>query len=532
MARKKVRLAWIASDSARRACFRKRRAGLLKKVMELSTLCGVEAAIVVFCPDDEPAFWPSKPAVEQLFRRYEEIPVMERSKKMLSQENFLRERIAKIREQTSKCLKRVVEMEMNDLVYQIVNGNRMYELPISDLTNVMRFLEEKNSEIRKRAQHLHEFPPLSGNGTPSSSSLPPALISALERAAPSGGLDTEGRGAIDNPRRDKWITDKSLVNNIAANGGWNEIGMQQYKDMLGLLHGISNIPMLPSSASNNIEFSQGNTHIPMAGEEMWLPYGNMGGSGTGGIPMESLHGSTDLTINLMGPRYGFNIRTSSGGNQMGLPHRNADLMAGSEIAFPYGTGGGNIDFPVAANQMGLPDRSNGSLITGVNHHGNTDFLMAGNQMGLPYGINDSFAGGNEMGVPHGNSTGMTMVGSEAGLPTGNIVSSTRGHQMGAVGLMLGNEMGPPYGNFGVGVPYGNNSTGAIVGNEMGQLPYGDVVGGGMELLHANVGPSRASYNGVNIMGLPRGNIANSSGGNDRGQLYDVNYQAWFDSLGV
>ena len=85
--------------------------------------------MVIFCLDDELAFWPSKPAVEQLFRRYEEIPVMERSKKMLNQENFLRERIAKIRLQTRKSLKRSLEMEMNDLVYQILNGNQMYELP-------------------------------------------------------------------------------------------------------------------------------------------------------------------------------------------------------------------------------------------------------------------------------------------------------------------------------------------------------------------------------------------------------------------
>ena len=109
-------------------------------------------------------------------------------------------------------------MEMNDLVYQILNGNQMYELPISDLTNVMRFLEE-NGEVHKRAQHLHEFPPLSGNGTSSSLSLPPSLISAPEGATPSGGLDIEGTGTIDKPMSNKWIIDKSLVNNIAGNSG-------------------------------------------------------------------------------------------------------------------------------------------------------------------------------------------------------------------------------------------------------------------------------------------------------------------------
>ena len=46
--------------------------------------------------------------------------------------------------------------------------------------------------------------------------------------------------------------------------------MQQYEDILALLRGIFDIPMLPSSASNNMEFSQGNTHIAMAKEKMWL----------------------------------------------------------------------------------------------------------------------------------------------------------------------------------------------------------------------------------------------------------------------
>ena len=109
---------------------------------------------------------------------------------------------------------------------------------------------------------------------------------------------------------------------------------------------------------------------------------------------------------------------------------------------------------------------------------------------------------------------MTMVGNEAALPTGNIGSYTHGHHMGVVRLMIGNEMGPPYGNIGVGVPYGNNPTGAIIGNEMGQLAYGDDVGGGMELLRANVAPSRSSRSGVNIMGLPQGNIASRSRGNN------------------
>ncbi|KAJ6749931.1 hypothetical protein OIU85_000547 [Salix viminalis] len=62
MARKKVKLMWIVNDAARKASLKKRRDGLLKKVSELTILCGIEAFVIIYCPDDpEPAIWPSRP---------------------------------------------------------------------------------------------------------------------------------------------------------------------------------------------------------------------------------------------------------------------------------------------------------------------------------------------------------------------------------------------------------------------------------------------------------------------------------------
>ncbi|KAL4325934.1 hypothetical protein GQ457_11G031660 [Hibiscus cannabinus] len=44
--RRKVELAWISYQSARQASLRKRRVGLLKKVEELTTLCGIKSCLV------------------------------------------------------------------------------------------------------------------------------------------------------------------------------------------------------------------------------------------------------------------------------------------------------------------------------------------------------------------------------------------------------------------------------------------------------------------------------------------------------
>lgn len=71
MTRKKVTLAYIANDSARKATFKKRKKGLIKKVSELSTLCGIEACAVIYSPyDTEPEVWPSVVGAHRAIARF------------------------------------------------------------------------------------------------------------------------------------------------------------------------------------------------------------------------------------------------------------------------------------------------------------------------------------------------------------------------------------------------------------------------------------------------------------------------------
>ncbi|KAG5524841.1 hypothetical protein RHGRI_031494 [Rhododendron griersonianum] len=57
-----VKFEFIANESVRRQTFRKRRAGLMKKVSELRTLCGVDACAVIYgTPDAQPDVCPSPP---------------------------------------------------------------------------------------------------------------------------------------------------------------------------------------------------------------------------------------------------------------------------------------------------------------------------------------------------------------------------------------------------------------------------------------------------------------------------------------
>ncbi|CAL2227812.1 unnamed protein product [Prunus armeniaca] len=85
MTRKKVKLAWITNDSARKTNFRIRKEGLR---------------------DKEPVVWPSNPIAEELLARFQRIPEVDRCMKMMNQETYLKDRLAKLKEQLTKLIER------------------------------------------------------------------------------------------------------------------------------------------------------------------------------------------------------------------------------------------------------------------------------------------------------------------------------------------------------------------------------------------------------------------------------------------
>ena len=103
MTRKKVKLAYITNDSIRKATFKKRKKGLIKKVSELSTLCGIDACAILYGPyDSQPEVWPSPLGVQLVVAHFKKMLEMEQSKKMVNQEGFLKQRVAKGNEQLKK----------------------------------------------------------------------------------------------------------------------------------------------------------------------------------------------------------------------------------------------------------------------------------------------------------------------------------------------------------------------------------------------------------------------------------------------
>ncbi|KAK8637947.1 hypothetical protein V6N13_136396 [Hibiscus sabdariffa] len=86
MTRKRVKLANITNDAARKTTYKKRVKGLVKKVIELTTLCGIEEACAVFY----------SPTCES------SMPVMQQNNRVMNQESFPVQWLAKSNERLQK----------------------------------------------------------------------------------------------------------------------------------------------------------------------------------------------------------------------------------------------------------------------------------------------------------------------------------------------------------------------------------------------------------------------------------------------
>ncbi|KAG6536679.1 hypothetical protein ZIOFF_001739 [Zingiber officinale] len=159
MGRKKVKLAWITNDATRRTTFEKRKKGLVKKVSELATLCGVEACLVVYGPQDaaeaEPEVWPSPAETARVATRFNSMPEMYRWRKMTDQEDFLRQRVAKLQDQLRRQDRESRELEVSLFAHEIMAGGRILDdADLNDAMGLVQMIDMKLKLILSRSVSL------------------------------------------------------------------------------------------------------------------------------------------------------------------------------------------------------------------------------------------------------------------------------------------------------------------------------------------------------------------------------------------
>ncbi|EOY08515.1 PREDICTED: MADS-box transcription factor PHERES 1 [Theobroma cacao] len=343
MARRKVKLAWIANDSARRASLKKRRLGLLKKVSELTTLCGVDACVIIYSPDKtEPVVWPSHDVMQQQLARFQSMPESERQKKMTNQDTYLREKVTKAQEQLTQCQRRNKEVEMTHLMHQINQGKELDELNLSELHGLIWFVEEKINQIRKRIEFFLQVP-FAPAGAPYHPHLPlppqgPAVNETARIGSGSAGHGGDGRTHTEPSLWDQWLIDMMNHNEHKSAGSSrirSDVGLP-YHPFAG---SAADDPGMPGHSFAGSSSGAAHTGLPpmsfrqqgAGASDMGLSRASsIGGSGFGPL-------GSDIGLGLH-PLSG-DVRRSSAGSELGLPHfrslGGSSSGAGSDIGLPF-----------------------------------------------------------------------------------------------------------------------------------------------------------------------------------------------------
>ncbi|XP_058782039.1 agamous-like MADS-box protein AGL80 [Vicia villosa] len=122
-------------------------------VDEITTLCGVEACVLIYGPyDPQLEIWPSPHGVEKVLSKFKEMPEFLQSKKMLNQETFLKQRVLKVKEQLIKQMRDNREKEMTMYMFEclyagnIVSNNTFK----ADLNNLSCMIDMNLKHIDRR----------------------------------------------------------------------------------------------------------------------------------------------------------------------------------------------------------------------------------------------------------------------------------------------------------------------------------------------------------------------------------------------
>ncbi|ESQ28740.1 hypothetical protein EUTSA_v10019681mg [Eutrema salsugineum] len=146
MTKMKVKLAFIENNSSSKATFQKRKKGILKKVKEISTLCGATACAIIYSPyTSNPDIWPSTSGVRRVVSDFRTLPEMDQQKKC----------IAKLSENLMRLEKDNREQEMIEVMFQCWDVSlERFHLNILDLNDLGYVIEQYQKDINRKIEIL------------------------------------------------------------------------------------------------------------------------------------------------------------------------------------------------------------------------------------------------------------------------------------------------------------------------------------------------------------------------------------------
>ncbi|KAL4186356.1 hypothetical protein AMTRI_Chr09g13700 [Amborella trichopoda] len=143
MGRRKLPIEKIENKTNRQVSYSKRRNGLLKKAYELSVLCDINIAIIIFSENNKPCFFSGKKRIEQVFEQYINLPVHVRGR--LQNEEELQEEINRVQYQLLDAERKL----------RIFEGEPIRITSLAEAEHYERILEDTFERLINRKTYFH-----------------------------------------------------------------------------------------------------------------------------------------------------------------------------------------------------------------------------------------------------------------------------------------------------------------------------------------------------------------------------------------
>ncbi|KAL4340233.1 hypothetical protein GQ457_08G017370 [Hibiscus cannabinus] len=324
MTRRKVELAWITNLSTRRASLKKRRAGLLKKVLELTTLCGIIACLVMYSPgEQETMTWPSPDEAKELIKKFYFVPELERSKRTMTMEMYMIEKLSKVQNDLTKLNMKNKEAEVGQYMLQIHHGKMMDELNVHELEALIWFEETRRTILRKRVDFCKQVSyPLAGpsEGDAPLQPLPQGPTTPYYDIGSVNANIRDSEGVIAASKDcDNWFHNLMNPNEFRARGSSTTV--QSY---MSLTHYNPYARSASSSVVPHVELPGSSIGgSSSVATQLVQPFSSLGGSSIAvvadlGLPGPLIGGSSNSAAEQVQPRNPFGGEFSCSATDLGL----------------------------------------------------------------------------------------------------------------------------------------------------------------------------------------------------------------------
>ncbi|PQM41476.1 agamous-like MADS-box protein AGL104 isoform X2 [Prunus yedoensis var. nudiflora] len=332
MGRVKLEIKRIENTTNRQVTFSKRRNGLIKKAYELSILCDIDIALIMFSPSDRVSHFSGKRRIEDVFTRYIDLPDQEREHAIIFPDHNKHPNL-----QNKEYLRRTLQQirSENEIAQQLANPTAVSS-EIEELQREIGGLQQQ-LQMAEEQIRIYEPDPLKITSMAEFESCEKSLMDTLTRVMQRKEYLLSNHLSSYDSSGMQQVLPGSFENEVAgwlSSGGHNQA--QIYDASTPLDHQLRNLsstlydPFSQGTSSNADPSSMGECHVSVTnasdGELPPWPQAYTNSSG---------HPSTLMSSGLL-PQF---QHTMVGSNmQEIMPHEQVEIPVGSPNVQGYNEG--------------------------------------------------------------------------------------------------------------------------------------------------------------------------------------------------